>query len=646
MNYCLRLVASSLSLVILLMGQGYSTNNNNETDQQYKARVASQQTLVSEPTKPQSGSYDIQPLEQPLPVVPVSTGSPVRTDAQIIAPLVQRVSNAPSILSLSSSIKIQSVCRVFMTPNSADEMNNVFTNLAYEQAVKLYAQHGDRFIEPFTEQIHGMIFGVFESSLKKAIGVGELISAFQKLSGIRVSGKEHFTDAANRNLPRSVLDALRLKFATDLLNKHVVGPYVVAPNIAYAVNQINFGQILQDQLFVRVVNLLHEFEDELVERSVDELKVYAAQIVLLNEELQLLNGTLLPDLSDDDKRQDAEQISALKKELDKLQGQASAELAWSEYLNPMRNSSPKELVVAQKREELSALEQAIRAKKKIRQDQRDNIKRIEDEIVSLNVKGQAVAQALIAAGRYNNQGQATEADITGAQQLLKSGITLREQFGELPFIGKAIDRYMAPCPHIQPGILSSMLTENNLSLVAVVPRGYLRLTGVTGSVNRLREVLSPEAFQRTVDETVSGVNGVRDAVHQLSVVQLTPNSEQLEAQGYVGAGLTRLTTAVRGGVQVLHHGTRAISGTMTLHRPAVNHLRRIQADSQQMVLKLHLAATPARVSYNFLIHVGQIWALNYFSNLVRGVPVTDHTYTIAFTIAIMQQLYILIRYMI
>ncbi|MBP6985470.1 MAG: hypothetical protein KBB83_02625 [Alphaproteobacteria bacterium] len=644
MNKYVRFVVTSMSLLTLFIGQGYSTNNNNETTEEYKAPLALQeqqvvvyQTVIgglSIPTEPFTPTAIISP--------PLVTADHSEAQALSLVP----VRNAPSVLSLRSSLQLQSSCRLFMTASAAEEMNNICTNLAYDKALALYAQHGDRFVEPFTEHIHGLIFGILESSVKKAVGLGDLFNVIKKLTGINVTGNPHVTETANRHLPQSFLNALRLKFATDLLNKHVVGPYVVAPNIAYAVNQINFGRILQEQLFVRLCNILVSFQDELVDRSVSELKQYAEQIVALNEELNRARAGLLPDISEEEKRIDAERVSTLKAEIEKLNAEARAELGWTDTFNPIRDNTPKEQEVAQKCQALAALEKDIKEKLQIKHDQLDTIQKLESEIDSLRSKGQATAQALIAAGRYNNQGQVTEHDAQQANLLLQPTCTLRELFADLPYVGTSIDRYMSPCPHIEPGYLSSLLNQENVSLVARVPRGYLRLTGVTGSIESLREDLGQEAFSRILNEIETKINITRDSLTQMSSVQLTPSQDELQELGYVAAGIRRIVAFASGSHEVLHYGHRVVTEGLTIHKPAVDHIRRIQAHAQQGIVNLNLAATPVRATYHFLSHAGQIWAVNYLSSLVIGAPITGHVYMVAFMFAMLQEFYIRLCHMV
>lgn len=644
------IVFTSISLLALFAGAGHSSfNNNNESQEEYNARIALQQQVKIDDS---SGSTPSQPS-----ALSVAESAESSTE-QGLSLVTQRIRSVPNRLSLRNSLQLQSVCGLFMTEAAATEINNVFTNFAYEQSLKLYAQHGDRFIEPLSEHIHGMVFGILESSVKKAIGVGDLFNAIKKLTGFNISGQKYATKAANKTLPKVVLNVLRLKFVTDLLNKHVVGPNLVAPNVASVVNQINFGKILQEELFGKLINLLKSFENELADQSVCELKAYANQVAALEKELKQVSESL--------SEVDVSEVNKENAEIEKLHKTARAGLSWADVVNPCRTSTEKELEVAKKREALAPRTEKINKTK-------HKINEFESKIKSLREEGKGIAYALIAVDRYkdyDNQMDLTENDIKSAKSSLISSFRPSDVFRDLPLIGASADSYMSPCPHIVSDSTSSLMTGENISLLAMIPRSYLCLTGVIGSVERLREDFSPQAFKCVFEETVNKINVAKANAYRLREVQLMPTQEQLEKErGQIDTpilrsivdGLTITETLGKGGMELFSGVKETAEQALSIHLPARNHLNRIQTDTQRGILALNIAAAPVRLGYNFAVNAGQLWAVtymfgcvnqlssyiigepltNFLPDIITGLPVINNLYLLAFGLGMLKEFYIL-----
>lgn len=188
-------------------------------------------------------------------------------------------------LTLYGALELQAICEALNTDEVGVQMNNAITNLAFDVSLEVGNAPGNAFFNLFQTRIQEMMFGQIESLITKKTGLSVPMNLAKYFTGYSLSGKKQATEIAREYLSDSVLNILRLKFLTDPLNRHVLGPKLVAPYTAYAINQLNLGQAIQKHVYAKFMKTLQECQPELIAKALEEDRQVEQQVIELDLEM-------------------------------------------------------------------------------------------------------------------------------------------------------------------------------------------------------------------------------------------------------------------------------------------------------------------------------------------------------------------------
>lgn len=520
-------------------------------------------------------------------------------NAVVVAKAAPKV---PSILTLEHSRLIRSACQVFMTDEAETTLNNVFTNYAHDLAVQLYGIHGDKFMKYFTPIIIGKVSGVIEGCLLKAVGLKELVGAVKQLSGVEISARSEVSSRAQK-LSKPIVDILRLKPLTDLMNRRVIGPYCVGPAMAQAINSLNFGGVIRRQVIELLCNKLIEFEPELRERAKND-------IVLLEDQQSLLQQVLARPSNDEVSRE----IESLSSQIKVLEQQNASEASERSYWGAITHK------VWYSSETATNLNAATSRRSKFQLQQKNCADLIEARKAKLVLLPQEIHHL---------------SELLSCQSLVPmENNELEVVLKHLPFVGKHFNRYIQPCPALQPGALSSMV---NVDTLGRVPAAYLRLTGVTPAYHELRDAICLDELKRTIAHVGLQVLEIQSRLEDIRNTQHVPTAAELENQGWFGRSLRYATSFVKGGINYVIHGMEIRDHTTEAHETVVEHVNWVQHRLEKLRHSLRIARMPFTLTWGAVKFTATVKAANYVVKFVIGKPMTQNNWMTGFTIAVLEE---------
>ncbi|MBX9804862.1 MAG: hypothetical protein K2Y18_03810 [Alphaproteobacteria bacterium] len=563
------------------------------------------------------------PLPQDLPLVQLVRGpnqQPLRLDSSNPLAVIPQTPKAPSFLTLEHSYRMRDVCQVLMTDEVAVALSNVFTNVAYREAVELYAIHGDRFIKPFTDKIISILYGTVEGTVFGAAGLGDLLKSLRKLSGFDLSGKSHVPSYLRSKLPQHIIDILRLKPVTNYANKHLIGPHVVAPNVAYAIDQIQMGRLIQSEIFKRLHDKLDSFQDDLVEKSDTRLNDLRSELVSLGDELQRQTH-------DGEAQRLADEIQAKKAELKVLEETVARENEGRWAIAMLFNSAASQTLLNTCSSELCVLETTLTNKNRV-------LEEMSNKIEALRLERDGIIRVL--------QRAQSSQDVVLLVDSQPNFVACLER---IPLFGDRLEVLMKPCPHIQPGFLSSVLTTDNAkrygSVPALVAHNYLRLSGTVQAVHSLRHELSIPELRVTFEEVAFRIGDMREIVQEMQNAPMLPAQEELEGRGFVGSGLGYAWSLLRGTATNIQNTIRLVRGGTLAAAPVIDHTARVQNRLENVRYSIILARMPFNMVYNTLKFKATLGALNYVTEFVFGARLTSGNWYTAAILACVEEMHVL-----
>jgi hypothetical protein len=615
----------------------------NASDAQRKAQVVKLREKVADGKNIKKNAAKLKTLEQLVAtgdqkfmsaykhsnaqeIVPVNTSSITNINNNNNA-IVVDVSEAPSVLTLNNALVLRASCMLFMTDDAERTLNNIFTNYAHDLAIQLYEVHGDKFVKPFSQAIIGGVYGLVENCLLGAAGVKELVSAVKDLSGIKLTARTQVSTYA-KELSSPVVDILRLKPLTDLINKHVIGPQIVGPTVAAAVDALNLGSVIRTQIFERLHDKLVSYHPQLLQRTKEQESLLISQKSALVE---------LFETKEVDPRDVvlSQAISQTKSEVDVLQAKAQEEWnakSWGTVFldTACWNTSETQAALKLSSARLSELKSEQDAKKKLIQTRRNRLEQIESEITSLS--------NLIYAAE--NQPVASFDDRT-----------LNKILNALSFIGPDFEKYTQPCPALQPSALSSVLTVERIGSlqpsalssvltverVGFVPKMYLQFTGVTPAFLELKRAVSLEEFRLTIDHIGFLFDDSKNRAIELSETTFTPPDEQLEGKGWFGRACSYISSAVRGGLRSCNNLAVIKNNAQEAKDTVVGHASWIQNSAERLSQSLRYARMPFTLLFNTLKFTATTGAVNYVVRFVTGGALTQTNYLPGVTLAVIEE---------
>ncbi len=521
-------------------------------------------------------------------------------NAVVVAKVAQK---APSVLTLEHSFLIQAACRLFMTDEAERTLNNIFTNYAHDLAVQLYAEHGDKFTKHLTPAIIGGVYGIIEDCLLGAAGLKDLVGAVKQLSGVKLTARSQVSSFAGK-LSKPVVDILRLKPLTDLLNRRVIGPYCVGPVIAQAVDSLNLGGIIRREVVERLHDKLISYEPELRERITEEISLNRVQQSVLQKILERPSN-------DEESRREIEGVSS---EIQVLELEDASERSqrsyWGGFTHSVWYSSETATKLKASKSKLSKLQLKQKRCSDLIEARKGRVSVLEKEVLHLT-------------------------ELESCQALVPvENESLEDVLKMLPFVNGHFARYSQPCPALQPGVLSSMV---NLETVGIIPNAYLRLTGVTPAYHQLRVSISLDEFKRTIAHVGFQVLEIQNRIDDIQNTQVFPSVADLENRGWFGRTFSYISSVVRGGVSYVRNGRAIYNHANEAHATVVGHVNWVQGNFENLRHRLRVARMPFTLTWNTLKFTATVRAVNYVSQFMTGDPLSQSNWMIGFTIAVFEE---------
>lgn len=553
---------------------------------------------------------------------------------------------------------LRHVCSSLMTPEAGEAFNNVFTNLAYAQTCDLYAKHGDRLVEPFSQYMIGLSYEISKAAVLRASGMQPIVStvsktcsSFNKLTGYDISverllpfGKQDAVQVLHKS-PEFWVGILRLKFLTDSLNRRLVGPQLVAPTVAYGVNQMNLGRTLQQNVFGSIIKGLDDYNSnqhqslqaqiEAGKRKLDKLEIAL--------ELARIDAASAPERR-------ASQIKELQGQIDQKREQLKTALVPVEKENQdlsytrralswtaswVVNVEPDNIVSLRK--ELSDLEASLKKLDSEKDSETQAIRNIQKDIENTEKALANMQLELLTPQEYLQfKNEPLGESAQSALELLRG----------LEVCGYQLGAYMEPCPHLESGMLSNLLTLDNAKIAGsglmAIPYQALRLTGTLDAIQLLRQDFESATLQHKFNRVTDNITRLlqKDLSEELGRVELkitartavhsAPNllrgaTEMWKAKSW-GEGFEHAQArasevqeiAVRKTLEVAHEEVHAIAG------PIMDHAIQIRTHASDVVQGVRMTLLVPRLAYNTFIYTSVFGAGNYLTGFIvetsTGLP--------------------------
>lgn len=508
-----------------------------------------------------------------------------------VAPFSQPAPQAPDYLTLSNSRDAQDLCLPFLEESAFETLNNIFANLAYEETVRLYAIHEDRFVAPLTDiLINKGFFGIAQWIVLKKTGLDVFKSAFEAISGKQVSSCDYLGAQAKSNLHQTVLDVLRFKPITGFINRNVVGPQLVAPYVASAVYKADLGRLMQVQIFKRLYDTLVSYEADLIAREKSKIPQYEKQLEEVGKtksdlsnrytEIHLRSTQLAKDLAVAETRQ-KEVLGGIFKESS----------FYSYYVS--RELTPEEKQVVA----------------------------LKDELGKINAESRTYSQNLVACQKEHKTLQEALKD---SRELLEDDRSIKKMTPLLSILEEAmviegllsggsrplytLQQLAASCPHIQSGVFGRFVSQHSGKLKPVIDTlaygGYLYLqaAGVITPVERLKYRLSLQGVQDTVQVTFNKYKTIGEGYAKIANRSFHPTEELsvLESSRHYISKARETNSDIHSMLKALR-----------FYQPILEHVREVKGQATNLGVGLKRAYAPVQIVGNTLMLMPILYVANY-----------------------------------
>ncbi len=253
-----------------------------------------------------------------------------------------REEKIPFYLTEDILFKIEDTCHLFLTPEAGEALNNFFTNFAYEKSLELYLLHGIHFLKPLTIKIHNQMetfcnkiensinqlldFKFTQRKKRKNDSNDKSNPENSQINQIQNSILQNFVSSCSQH----VLDfSIRnVNHYLDRLSGEVIGPQLIAPLVAKAINEIKVGTLLQNQFFKNLCEYNSSFKPFLVEKNIAKCNDLLNKRDEAIEKLESLKQEPLPASKT---REEQELENEMNAEIKRLDVQLSEKLGMLDY---------------------------------------------------------------------------------------------------------------------------------------------------------------------------------------------------------------------------------------------------------------------------------------------------------------------------
>ncbi len=534
--------------------------------------------------------------------------------------MVPQEEDVPFFLNLTISNKLKKSCKNLSTPEARDALNNIFTNLAYDEAVQLYQTHGDNFIDYFTDSMVKNVTKIVEELLLHESGLSQASKHLSKLAGKDLKANKNISEWALANLPKNIIDLIALKPITSYINKEYIGPKIVAPYAAYGVNQLDLGSLIQDYVLAPIYKKLQSYDKILLKNKWYEGEKYKSKIS--EHEISILEcrddlPNLEPNISKSENKVAEAENKLESKKNDIYYNDNHGYASWLYWKTGIgRDNIPEEIKkgkVSGKRDRLVNQKSTLESK----------VINLEENIESIKVSINQIYQQV-----------ESYKDLERADHIFE----IKYEIRSLKIANKTIQDLMEPCLHIKPGMFSDLFTLENASIVTnalITPTyRYFDMCGVISPMNELKLQLSTGKLITTMNDTMGILEKQVKEFQELKDSNIIPDDHELDGLSTGESALKYFSTAASFAVKA----TVTAHSTMSLHErmldPIVQHKKKVCT----ILEDTHSGFKRACVLPNALIGTAKwaaaSWVVNMLTTGVLGYPIlpTDWYYPLGMAV--------------